>query len=100
LVRFRPGRFLLDLFAELTPSLVYVDGVGFASSLSAVGLDVGLGGGGRAALRLGPVAPFLGARMVGWLTPQSVQVTGLGGGVTALPRLEVLLEAGIALGKY
>jgi hypothetical protein len=100
MLRFRPRRFLLDLFAELTPALLYVDGVGYASTLSAFGFDVGLGGGGRAALHVGPLAPFVGARVVGWLTPQSLQVSGPSGGVTALPRFEVLLEAGIALGTY
>jgi hypothetical protein len=100
LVRFRPRRFLFDLFAELTAGLVYVDAVGFVSTQSAFAFDVGLGGGVRAAIRAGPVAPFLGARVVGWLTSQSVVIAGQNGGTTGLPRLEVLLEAGIALGRY
>jgi hypothetical protein len=99
-VRFRPGRFLFDLFAELSVGLVYVDAVGFSSTQSAFGFDVGLGGGARAAIHVGPVAPFLAARLVGWLTPQSVLVAGPNGGISELPRLEVLLEAGIALGRY
>jgi hypothetical protein len=100
LVRFRPGRFLLDLFAELTAALVYADALGFPVNASSVGFDVGLGGGARAAIRAGPVAPFLGVRVAGWLTPQSVQVNGAAGGKADLPRVDILLEAGISFGKY
>jgi hypothetical protein len=99
-VRLRPRRFLIDLFAELTFGLVYVDAVGFIATQSAYGFDVGLGGGARAAIHLGPVAPFVQARLVGWLTPQSVLVAGRNGGVSQLPRLDVLLELGIAFGRY
>jgi hypothetical protein len=99
LVRFRPGRFRLDLDGELSVALVYLAGVGFADDTSSWDVDVGLGGGGRAAVRLGPVAPYLGARVVGWLRPLQASTIGPTGGATPLPRFEVLLSAGISFGQ-
>ena len=99
-VRFRPGRFVIDLGGHASAALVYLAGVGFADSASAWDADVGLGGGVRAALRLGRVAPYLGARVEGWLRPLSARVTGPTGGTVALPRFEVLLGAGLAVGRY
>lgn len=96
LLRFRPSRFLLDLDAELSVAMVYLAGVGFADSAHSFDADVGLGGGGRAAVRLGPVAVYLGARLVGWLRPIEATSIGPAGGTSALPRLEVLLSAGLS----
>src|SRR5204862_351974 len=39
-VRFRPGRFLLDLDALASVALLYVSGIGYASSRSATDVDV------------------------------------------------------------
>jgi len=100
LVRFRPGRWLVDLHAEATAALLYVDAVGFATNQSAFDFDLGLGGGARAAIHAGPAAPFLGVSVAGWLTGQSVRVSGRTGGTAAVPRFEVLFEAGIAFGNY
>jgi hypothetical protein len=98
LVRFRPGRFLLDLDAQLAVALLYVAGIGFADSQSGYDADLALGAGGRAAVRAGPVAPFVGVHVQGWLRPLSVAVTGPAGGSAELPRFEVLFSAGLAFG--
>ncbi len=99
-VRLRPGRFLVDFGADASAALVYLAGVGFADSASAWDADVGLGGGVRAAVRVGAVAPYLGARVEGWLRPLSALVTGPTGGTVGLPRFEVLLAAGLSFGRY
>ena len=99
-VRFRPGRWLLDLHAEATFALLYLDAVGFLTNQRAFGFDLGRGAGARAAIHAGPVAPFLGVGVVGWLTGQSVQVSGRLGGTAVVPPIEVLLQAGIAFGNY
>jgi hypothetical protein len=99
-VRFRPGRFLLDLDALASVALIYVSGIGYTTSRSATDVDVGLGGGGRAAVRAGPVAPYLGLHVQGWLRPLSLAVSGPAGGTAALPRFEVWLSAGLAVGTH
>jgi hypothetical protein len=98
LVRFRPGRFLIDLRGDLTPALIYVDSVGFTSGGDAYDFDLGLGGGARAAVRAGPLTPYLSIGVIGWLLKHRVEVTGMGGGVMEVPRLELLLQAGLAFG--
>jgi hypothetical protein len=45
------------------------------------------------------MAPYVAVRVVGWLRPLSLLVTGPGGGSTMLPRFEVLLTAGVAFGR-
>lgn len=99
-VRLRPRRFVIDFEAHAAAALVYLAGVGFADRTTSFDGDVGLGGGVRAALHLGAVAPYLGARVEGWLRPLSARVTGPTGGTVALPRFEVLLSAGLAVGTY
>lgn len=99
-VRFRPSRFLFDLHAEASLALSYVAGIGYARSQLGYDADVGLGGGARAAVRLGWAAPFLAASVVGWLRPTTVIVTGPGGGSPSLPAFELWLSAGIGFGNY
>lgn len=98
-VRFRPRRWLVDLDAEASVALVYIGSVGFADSASAFDADLGLGGGARAAVRLGAVAPFVGVRLVGWLRPLAATAVGPTGGSASLPRFEALFTAGIAFGN-
>jgi hypothetical protein len=98
-VRFVPWRMLLDLHAEASLAALVVEGSGFTSSRRDVDFDIGLGGGARAAIRAGPVAPYIGASVVGWLRKQEVQVSGISTR-TGLPRYEVLLSVGLAFGVF
>ncbi len=99
-VRFTPRRFLIDLFAEATVAVLYLDAVGYQTNSSAKAFDVALGGGARAGLRLGRIAPFIGVRVAGWLTGQSVAVSGPQGGSTKIPPFELFLEAGLTFGRF
>jgi hypothetical protein len=98
-VRFEPWRMLLDLHAEASLAVLIVEGQGFTTSQRDLDIDVGLGGGARAAIRIGPVAPFLGVSVLGWLRDQQVQVTGLGERAS-LPRYELSFLAGVAFGVF
>lgn len=98
-VRLHPWRMLIDLHAELSLATLVLQGEGFSSTRRDFDADVGLGGGARAAIRVGPVAPFLGAQVVGWLRDQEVQVSGLNG-KSSLPRYELLLSIGVAFGSF
>jgi hypothetical protein len=100
MVRFRPGRWLLDVHAEATLALLYMDAVGFATNQAVYAFDLGLGAGARAALHWGPAAPFLSIGIIGWPMGQSVRVSGPAGGSAPLPVFEVLLATGIAFGNY
>jgi hypothetical protein len=100
MVRFRPRRFVLDLHAEATFALLYMDGVGYSTNQSANAFDLGLGGGARAAVHFGPAAPFLGVTVVGWPIGQTVVISGPAGGSARVPTFEVWLQAGIAFGSY
>lgn len=51
----------------------------------------------RVGVRLGPVVPFIGGGIAGWLLPQTVMVEGLAPGT--LPRFDLLLGAGLSLGR-
>jgi hypothetical protein len=93
------GRFLLSLHAEGLVAVVLARGEGFAESFQSADVDLGLGGGVRIGLRLGPVAPFIGGTILGWLRPQTIHVANIAATVD-LPRFEVLLAAGVALGQF
>lgn len=95
------GSFLISLYGEALLAAVLVQGVDFQENYTSTSADLGLGGGVRVGVRLGPVVPFLGGGIAGWLLPQTVLVEGLQGlqpGAT-LPRLDLLLGAGVALGR-
>jgi hypothetical protein len=91
------GRVRLDLHAELSPALVMVAGAGLADAHQAYDVDVGLGGGLRFGVRAGPVTPFVGAAVVGWLREEQVLAINVQNPVS-LPRFELLLSAGLAFG--
>jgi hypothetical protein len=91
------GRVRLDLHAELSPALVLVAGAGLADAHQAYDLDLGLGGGLRVGVRAGPVTPFIGAALVGWLREEQVLAINVQNAVS-LPRFELLLSAGLAFG--
>jgi len=97
LVRFRPGRYLIDLHAEALVALLYARGVGFTATRTAYDVDPGIGAGGRAALRLGTLRLFAGVAGAGWLRPQTLLVGG-SGATRDVPRLEALFVLGIAFG--
>jgi hypothetical protein len=99
----RGQRWRFDLHADGYAALVMMKGAGFRQNELALNFDPGLGLGGRAALRLGRGAPFFGAApfigvdLVGWLRRQEVMTLA---SVSAdLPQLEVLLTAGVAIGR-
>jgi hypothetical protein len=93
------GSFLISLYAEALLAAVLVRGVGYDRTYDSADLDLGLGGGARVGFRLGPIAPWIGGGVAGWLRPQEVQVDGLSA-TAQLPRFEVLLGGGLSLGKY
>jgi hypothetical protein len=99
-VRFRPRRFALDLHAEATLALLYLDAVGFPTTQSATAFDFGLGGGARGAFLIHSVGIFLGISIVGWPIAQSVRVTGPAGGLAGVPRFETWLTFGLGYGNY
>jgi hypothetical protein len=92
------GSFLISLYGEALLAAVLVQGVDFQQNYTSASADLGLGGGVRVGVRLGPVVPFIGGGIAGWLLPQTVLVQGLDPGVT-LPRFDLLLGAGVALGR-
>lgn len=97
--RLSRGRLFADLHLAGLLGAVLVEGHGFTESYRSADLDLGLAGGVRVALRLGPLAPFLGVALAGWLRAQQVQVTGLPETLT-LPRFEVLPAVGVAVGDF
>jgi hypothetical protein len=98
-LRFRPWRMLLDLHAEASLAVLIVEGRGFTTSQRDVDFDLGLGGGVRAAIRIGPVAPFIGASALGWTREQKLQVTGMAA-VASLPRYEISIAIGATFGVF
>ena len=103
LLRVRPGRFLIDAQAQLLIGLVYIDG---SATPTRSEVDVALAGGVRVAVRAGPVAPFVGVGLAGWLRSfddvQSVgpSVAGATGyQLVSIPRLEGLFSVGLAVGS-
>jgi hypothetical protein len=97
--RLRPGRFLVDLHADLLLALLTIEGQRFDTIDRAFAFDPGLGAGVRAGVKAGPTAPFVGLRIAGWLRRQEAIVSGATGGVD-IPRFEVLLVAGIGFGSF
>ncbi|MCS6914391.1 MAG: hypothetical protein RMK29_06310 [Myxococcales bacterium] len=93
------GRFLVSVYGEVLVALVVAQGRGYTESLTSVGGDLGLGGGARIGLRLGPIAPFVGGGVAGWLLPQALRVAGLES-TSTLPRFEVMLLAGAGVGRF
>lgn len=93
------GRFFLALHAEGLLALTLVRGEGFPESLQSAAADLGLGGGLRVGVRVGPLSPFLGGAVIGWLRPQRLEVAGLLASAE-LPRYEILLTGGVALGRF
>jgi hypothetical protein len=100
-VRFRPWRLVIDLRAQLLFGLTQVEGSRTAQTLEA---DAGLGAGVRLALRAGPVAPFLGFSLAGWLRSFDAWVqhsvpAGSASQRLEIPKLEGLFSAGVAVGS-
>lgn len=96
--RFTPPRLLVDLHAEALLALLDVGGQGFAVTRGELDVDPGLGGGVRAGYPLGPWLLFVDLSAAGWLRTQRAAVAGLGDTAT-LPRWELLLGLGAALGR-
>jgi len=81
-------------------ALLYVAGAGFARNYTAFDVDVGLGAGVKLGVVAGPVQPFVGVDVVGWLRPAQATAQAAAATVTAeLPRFEVVLSAGLAFGR-
>jgi len=101
LARLSAGRFRFDLHADAALALFFVQGVGFAREHQAFDVDAGLGAGIRAGVRAGPVIPFLGVAIYGWLRDLTVRAQdGDAGPVSAsVPRFELLLSTGLAFGR-
>ena len=91
------GRWGLEAHAAALTALLVVHGVGFDVNRQALDFDVGLGGGARVLLRLGPVVSHLGVAVAGWLRTQTVRVDDLS---TELPRYDVLFVAGLGFGSF
>jgi hypothetical protein len=98
MLRFRPSRLLIDLHALVALGVVTLRGVGYQTNQTATDFDPGLGGGIRLGVRLGRyAAPFIGAEVVGWPRRQLFQIAGVSG-AGELPRWDLILTAGVALG--
>jgi hypothetical protein len=95
----RRGRWQLDLHAEAVAGLLYVAGHGYDNARAAFSFDPGLGGGVRGAVRIGPLAPFVGVGVVGWLRPEEVALTSVAQGRT-VPAVELLVSAGLSFGNF
>ena len=98
-LRLARGRWRLVLHAEAVAGLLYVAGHGYDRTRTALSFDPGLGGGVRGAVRLGPVAPFIGVGVVGWLRPEVVALNGAFE-TRSLPAVELLLNAGLSIGNF
>ncbi len=97
--RFWPGRWRLDVRAEGLLALLYLQGSGFEKTYRHFDFDVGVGAGARAGVQLGQVRPFVALDVAGWLRPAQAWATKGDTRVTSeVPRLDVLLSAGIAVG--
>jgi hypothetical protein len=95
--RFGGSRWQLDLHADALLALVIVEGRGGTES-SALNVDPGLRAGVRGMRRWGRTAVFVDVGVVGWLRSQAVQSPGMAE-VVEIPRLEVQLAAGVAVGN-
>jgi hypothetical protein len=87
----------LDLQADAVVALLVLRG-GSGTDSSAFNVDPGLRAGLRGMRRWGHLAAFLEAGVVGWLRSQQVKASGSADSVE-LPRVEVLLAAGVAYGN-
>jgi hypothetical protein len=96
-VRFAPSRLLLDVHAQVALALVSIEGIGYVAPRHDFDVDPGLSLGARLGVRVGPVAPFVGVSLSGWLRRQRLVVDGVAD-AAQLPQLEALLSAGIAVG--
>jgi hypothetical protein len=93
--RFAVSAWRFDLEADTSFALTWIDGVNLATQRHGYAFDFGLGGGLRVGRRVGAFTPFLSARVVGWVTRQTV-VT-LGDPFRAdLPRVDGLFSTGVA----
>jgi hypothetical protein len=97
-VRLRAGRLRCDLHADLGAALLYLGGRGFNPDRDTFDVDPGAGGGARLGVRAGKLIPFLGVEVVGWLRDQVASATGVSQSAH-LPRVELLLTLGLALGR-
>jgi hypothetical protein len=96
-------RMLLDLQLELVNAVVILEGRGFPTTRRSLGYDPALAAGARLGWRQmrwarGAVVPFVGVAFVGWLRAQELYLDGSDEELR-LPRLDVLLRAGIAFGN-
>lgn len=91
-------RLLLDLHVEALLGLLVVDGMGFLTNERAFDFDPGVGAGARLALRAGPLWPFVGIFVAGWLRRQQIAVTGITE-TAEVPRFELGLSIGVAFGN-
>jgi hypothetical protein len=97
--RFSPGRWRLDLRAETMAALLYLNGAGFDRNYQRFAVDVGLSVGARIGIQLGWTRPFVGIDAIGWLRPEQAAAEHGTTVVNAdVPRFEVLLNVGVAVG--
>jgi hypothetical protein len=97
-LRLARGAWLVDFDAGVALALLYARGSGFATDRVSYNVDPGLSGGIRAGARLGPVAPFIGVGVAGWLRRQQLDVDG--GATASLPQWDLMLSAGVAIGAF
>ena len=95
--RFGAAKWQLDLHADAVVALLVVEGRG-GSQTTAYNVDPGLRAGARGMRRWGRTAVFVELDVVGWLRGQNVQALGMPE-VVEVPRVEVQLAAGVALGN-
>lgn len=96
----------LEVHAQGLLGSLDAEGVGYAGPRPPVRtVQLGVLGGGRASIPLGPVRLWLGAAVAGWLKSQHLEVgqladpTGAPLARQTLPRLELLLMGGVSFGS-
>ncbi len=99
LVRFAPGRFMIDLHANVIFALLRTEGSGFSQNAATFGFEPGLSAGIQAGVRIGASAPTLGISLTGWPRPEQVRALGVAG-LADLPRIEAFFTAGVAFGTF
>jgi hypothetical protein len=97
-VRLARAALVFDLSIDAVAALLVLDGEGFHPTHQSYDFDPGLDVGVRLGYRLRWVTPFVEARLVGWLRPQTAVLDGLGSRFD-LPRIDLWMSVGLAFSQ-
>ena len=99
-LRFLWKHVLLDVHVDLQLAALHVSGAHFGTNLQKFQFDPGLGAGARLGIRAGPFVPFVGVAVVGWFLSQESSASGPSPATVTVPQFDLLLLAGIGVGKF